>query len=371
MENKFYDTIKDLDWEEVRDSIYKKTKLDVEKALNAKKPTIEDFKALVSPAAKDYLEPMARMSREITQRRFGKTIQFYVPLYLSNECSNHCIYCGFNHNNPIERKTLTDDEILAEIKAIKAMNMDNVLLLTGEHPSNVGVDYIENAVNLCRPYFSTINLEVFPMKEDEYARLIQAGINSVYVYQETYHEKMYKHYHPKGMKSNYQYRLETPERLARAGIHRVGFGALIGLEDWRVEMVFMAMHLKYMTKNYWRTKYAVAFPRIRPAEGGFKPNFIMSDKEYAQTIWAYRLFDNDIDISMTTRESKEFRSNFVSLGITSMSAGSKTEPGGYSKPNIELEQFHINDNRTEKEMEEMVKQQGYEVIYKDWDRILN
>ena len=367
----FYDTIKDLDWEEIRDSIYSKTKLDVEKALNAKNPSIEDFKALVSPAAKDYLEPMARMSRDITQRRFGKTIQFYVPLYLSNECSNHCIYCGFNHNNPIERKTLTDDELIEEIKAIKAMNMDNVLLLTGEHPSNVGVDYIENAVKLCRPYFSTINLEVFPMKEDEYARLIQAGINSVYVYQETYHEKMYKHYHPKGMKSNYQYRLETPERLARAGIHRVGFGALIGLEDWRVEMVFMAMHLKYMTKNYWRTKYAVAFPRIRPAEGGFEPNFIMSDKEYAQTIWAYRIFDNDIDISMTTRESKEFRSNFVSLGITSMSAGSKTEPGGYSKPNNELEQFHINDNRSEKEMEDMVKQQGYEVIYKDWDRILN
>ena len=367
----FYDTIKDLDWEEIRDSIYSKTKLDVEKALNAKNPSIEDFKALVSPAAKDYLEPMARMSRDITQRRFGKTIQFYVPLYLSNECSNHCIYCGFNHNNPIERKTLTDDELIEEIKAIKAMNMDNVLLLTGEHPSNVGVDYIENAIKLCRPYFSTINLEIFPMKEDEYARLIKAGINSVYVYQETYHEKMYKHYHPKGMKSNYQYRLETPERLARAGIHRVGFGALIGLEDWRVEMVFMAMHLKYMTKNYWRTKYAVAFPRIRPAEGGFKPNFIMSDKEYAQTIWAYRIFDNDIDISMTTRESKEFRSNFVSLGITSMSAGSKTEPGGYSKPNNELEQFHINDNRTEKEMEDMVKQQGYEVIYKDWDRILN
>lgn len=367
----FYDTIKSLDWEEIRDSIYSKTRLDVEKALNAKNPSIEDFKALVSPSAKDYLEPMAQMSRQITQRRFGKTIQFYVPLYLSNECSNHCIYCGFNHDNPIERKTLTDEEIIQEIKAIKAMNMDNVLLLTGEHPSNVGVDYLENAIKLCRPYFSTINLEVFPMKEEEYERLIKAGINSVYVYQETYHQNRYKHYHPKGMKSNYEYRLATPERLAKAGIHRVGFGALIGLEDWRVEMVFMAMHLRYMTKKYWRTKYAVAFPRIRPAEGGFEPNFIMSDKEYAQTIWAYRIFDNDIDISMTTRESKEFRSNFVSLGITSMSAGSKTEPGGYSKPNNELEQFHINDNRSEKEMEEMVKKQGYEVIYKDWDKILN
>lgn len=371
MDTKFYDTIKDLDWDEVTNSIYEKTTEDVERALSTKHLSIEDFKALISPSASKYLEPMAQRSRDITQRRFGKVIQFYVPLYLSNECTNHCIYCGFNHNNPIERKTLSDEEILAEIKAIKAMNMDNVLLLTGEHPKNVGIDYIENAIKLCRPYFSTINLEVFPMKVEEYKRVIDAGVNSVYVYQETYNEKIYKHYHPKGMKSNYKYRLETQERLAQAGMHRIGLGSLIGLEEWRTEMVFMAMHLRFMTKNYWRSKYAVAFPRMRPAEGGFQPNFIMSDKEFAQTIWAYRMFDNDIEISMTTRESRDFRDNFVSLGITSMSAGSKTDPGGYAKPDTELEQFHINDNRNVKEMEEMVRSQGYDVVYKDWDKILN
>lgn len=366
----FYDTIKDLNWESIGESIYAKTSLDVEKALNSTNISIEDFKALISPAASSYLEPMARMSREITQRRFGKVMQFYVPIYLSNECSNHCIYCGFNHNNDIERKTLTDQEILSEIHVIKKMNMDNLLILTGEHPKNVGIDYIEHAVELCRPYFSTINLEVYPMSVEEYERLFKAGVNSVYVYQETYREEVYKHYHPKGMKSNYKYRLDTPERLAQAGAHRVGFGALIGLEDWRVEMVYMAMHLKFMTKNYWRTKYAVSFPRMRPAAGGFQPNVVMTDKEFAQTIWAYRMFDHDIDISMTTRESQEMRNNFVSLGITSMSAGSKTDPGGYSKANTELEQFHTNDNRNEIEMEKMVREQGYDVIYKDWDKIL-
>ncbi|MDR0970958.1 MAG: 2-iminoacetate synthase ThiH [Bacteroidales bacterium] len=371
MKTTFYDTIKDLSWEKVTESIYNKTEKDVELALSKKYLSIEDFKALISPSAEKYLETMASISREITQRRFGKVIQFYLPLYLSNECSNHCIYCGFNHNNPIKRKTLTEEEIIEELKAIKKMNMDNVLLLTGEYPSLVGVSYIEKAVELARCLFSTINLEVFPMKIEEYERLIKAGINSVYVYQETYNEKRYKIYHPKGMKSNYKYRLSSQERLALAGIHRCGLGALIGLEEWRTEMVFMAMHLRFMTKNYWRTKYAVAFPRIRPAEGGFQPNFIMSDKEFAQTIWAYRIFDNDVEISLTTREKPSFRDNLLSLGITSLSAGSRTEPGGYSKPNDELEQFHISDDRGEKEIEDMVKKQGYEVVYKDWDRILN
>lgn len=371
MNKTFYNTIKDLDWEEIGKSIYSKTKQDVEKALSSNNPSIEDFKALISPAAQDYLENMARMSRDITQKRFGKTMQFYVPLYLSNECTNHCIYCGFNHNNSIERKTLSDEEILEEIHAIKKMNMDNILFLTGEHPSRAGVDYLENAIKLAREHFSTINLEVFPMDIDQYERLIRAGINSVYVYQETYREDKYKHYHPKGMKSDYLYRLETPERLAKAGIHRVGFGALIGLEDWRVEMVYMALHLRFMTKRYWRTKYAVAFPRMRPAEGGFQPNIIMNDKEFAQAIWAFRVFDHDIDISMTTRESMEMRNNFVSLGVTSMSAGSRTEPGGYSKEVEELEQFHTNDTRNEIEMERMVRAQGYDVVYKDWDKILS
>jgi 2-iminoacetate synthase len=367
----FYDTIKDLVWEEVTESIYSKTLQDVERALSNPNPTIEDFKALISPKADKYLEYMAEKSREITQRRFGKVMLFYIPLYLSNACSNHCIYCGFNHNNDIARKTLTDDEILEEIKVIKSMGYDNVLLLTGEFPRVAGVGYIENAIKLCRPYFSAINLEVFPMGVENYEKLIAAGANSVYVYQETFNEKRYKFYHPKGMKSHYGWRLGTPERLAQAGIHRIGMGALIGLEEWRTEMVYLAMHLRFMTKNYWKQKYCVAFPRMRPAAGGYQPNFLMSEKEFAQTLWAFRLFDNDVEICMSTRETMNMRNHFITLGITSISAGSHTDPGGYAHPNTNLEQFHINDDRTPKEMEKMVREQGYDVIYKDWDRILN
>ncbi|HIW87052.1 MAG TPA: 2-iminoacetate synthase ThiH [Candidatus Onthomorpha intestinigallinarum] len=371
MNTTFYDTIKNLEWDKVTESIYSKTERDVVSALSKPMLNIEDFKALISPAAEKFLEPMAQLSRNITRKRFGKVMQFYIPLYLSNECSNHCIYCGFNHNNPIKRITLDDEQILREIKIIKSMGYDNVLLLTGEFPRHAGVDYIEHSIELCRPYFSAINLEVFPMRVEQYERLIRAGANSVYVYQETFNEKRYKHYHPKGMKSNYAYRLGTPERLAQAGIHRVGMGALIGLEEWRTEMVYLALHLQFMTKNYWRTKYSISFPRMRPAEGGFQADFFMNEKEFAQTIWAFRIFDNNVEITMSTRETPQMRNHFVSLGVTSMSAGSKTDPGGYSKPNTELEQFHINDDRSVEEMEAMVRAQGYDVIFKDWDKILN
>ncbi|MDR0790126.1 MAG: 2-iminoacetate synthase ThiH [Bacteroidales bacterium] len=367
----FYDTISGLDWLQVTDSIAQKTNNDVLVALHKTNLTLEDFKALISPAAIPHLETMARLSQAATQKRFGKVMQFYIPMYLSNECSNHCIYCGFNHNNHVDRKTLTDDEIEAEIKIIKSMGYDNVLLLTGEHPRIAGVGYIEHAIRLCREHFSAINLEVFPMEVSQYERLIKAGANSVFVYQETYNKEMYGHFHPKGMKSNYHYRLETPERLATAGIHRVGLGALIGLQQWRTEMFYLAAHLHYMTHHFWKTKYSISFPRIRPAEGEFVPSYHMTDKEFAQTLFAMRIFDNDVEIAMSTRESPELRNNFVTLGVTSLSAASKTDPGGYANPDTSLEQFHISDDRSVKDMAEMVRSKGYDVIFKDWDRILN
>ena len=366
----FYDTIRDLDWDGVTAEIAAKTEADVRRALAKETPDIEDFKALVSPAAESHLEQMAQLSRKYTQQRFGKVILLYIPLYLSNECSNHCIYCGFNHNNNIARKTLTDEEILEEIKVIKGMGYDNVLLLTGECPSIAGTGYIEHAIRLCRDHFAAINLEVFPMKTEEYRRMAEAGCNSVYIYQETFNEKRYKVYHPKGMKSHYAWRLGTPERVAQAGIHRVGMGALIGLEEWRTEMTYLAMHLRFMTKNYWQTKYSLSFPRMRPAAGGYQPNFVMSEKQFAQALWAFRIFDHDVEISMSTRETSSMRDHFITLGVTSVSAGSHTDPGGYAHPDRELEQFHINDDRDPKTMERMIRAQGYDVIYKDWDRTL-
>jgi 2-iminoacetate synthase len=362
----FYNSIFSLDWGKTGDEIYSKSVLDVEKALNKQHPDIEDLKALVSPAAEGYLEKMALLSRDATQKRFGKTIQFYIPLYLSNECLNHCIYCGFNHDNKIRRVILSDEEILQEINVIKRMGFEHILLLTGESPRHAGVDYIEHVMQLARPYFKQISLEVQPLSTQEYQRLQNVGLYGVYVYQETYNRERYPYYHPAGMKRDYRWRLETPERLGEAGIHKIGLGVLLGLEDWRIEAVFLARHLQYLEKHYWKSKYSLSFPRMRPHEGSFTSDFTLNDKQFAQMIWALRLFDNDIEMSLTTREDKIFRNNMVSLGITSMSAGSKTEPGGYSQKDA-LEQFAVNDNRSPEEMSDMITKKGYEVVWKDWD----
>lgn len=365
----FTGIIKEYCWQDIKSAIYSKTIADVEQALHKEKLGIDDFMALVSPAGESYLEQMAVLSRKYTQQRFGKTIQFYVPLYLTNSCINHCVYCGFNHTNHINRIVLTDEQIIKEVEAIKSMgDFQHILLVTGENPRDAGADYIENAIRLVKPYFSSISIEVQPLQENEYVRLADAGLNAVYCYQETYHKDRYKLYHPKGMKSKFDWRLDGFDRMGRAGIHKIGLGVLIGLEDWRTDVVMMALHLRYLQKNYWQTRYSISFPRMRPHVGkGFQPNVIMSDKELAQTIFAYRLFDHDIEIVLSTREEQHFRDNMCTLGITSLSAGSKTDPGGYAVYRQELEQFAVNDDRSPSEVWQAVKKQGYEVVWKDWD----
>lgn len=368
-------------WEEAKESICSKTAADVEAALNKNgKRTLEDFKALISPAGSAYLEEMALLSHRITQKRFGKTLQMYVPLYLSNECQNICTYCGFSFDNKIPRKTLSDEEILKEVSAIKAMNYDHVLLVTGEANKTVGVAYLANAINLIHPFFSNISIEVQPLEEDEYAYLSTLGLHSVLVYQETYHRENYQLHHTKGKKSNFSYRLETPERLGRAGVHKMGLGVLIGLEDWRTDSFFCAMHLDYLERNFWQTKYSISFPRLRPhtsprpeghpspSEGEGKGVRYMTDKELTQLICAYRIFDEEVELSLSTRESPKFRDNIIKLGITSISAGSKTNPGGYAAEKESLEQFEIHDDRCPQEISAMIRKQGYEAVWKDWDR---
>jgi len=356
-------------WEEVKESIYSKTSSDVENALRTKrKLTLEDFKALISPAASSYLEEMAQLSHSITQKRFGKTLQMYIPLYLSNECQNICTYCGFSFDNKIARRTLTNEEILKEVAEIKKLGFDHVLLVTGEANKTVGVDYLKNAIQLIRPYFSNISIEVQPLDQNEYAELISLGLYSVLVYQETYHRDNYSLHHTKGKKSNFSYRIETPERLGNAGVHKIGIGILIGLEDWRTDSFFTAMHLDHLERKFWQTKYSISFPRLRPAEGVELPKNFMSDKELAQLICAYRIFDEEVELSLSTRESPRFRDNVIKLGITSVSAGSKTNPGGYAVAPESLEQFEIHDDRTPLEIANMIRAKGYEAVWKDWDR---
>jgi len=368
--NSFNDIFNQYDWEQTKRSIYAKSSDDVLKALSAGKRTLEDFKALLSPAAAPFLEQMAQVSQELTLKRFGKVIQMYVPLYLSNECNNICTYCGFSLDNKMRRKTLSPIEIMQEVAVLKDMGFEHVLLVTGEANQTVNVDYFKKVLDLIHPHFAHISMEVQPLDLEEYMSLKPYGLNTVLVYQETYHQEDYKKHHPKGKKSNFKYRLETPDRLGQAGIHRIGLGVLIGLEDWRTDSFFTALHLDYLEKRYWQSKYSLSFPRLRPHSGGMEPKVEMNDRELVQLICAYRLFNQELELSISTRESPKFRNHIVKLGITAMSAGSKTNPGGYAVEPGSLEQFEISDERSPDEIARIIQMQGYQPIWKDWDSCL-
>jgi 2-iminoacetate synthase len=364
-------------WDAIQRDIYAATPRQVERALGNTRRTLEDFKALISPAAQAYLEPMAQLSHQLTQKRFGKTIQLYAPLYLSNECQNICTYCAFSLDNKIVRKTLTDAEILREADALKQLGYDHVLLVTGEANQTVGVPYLQQAIRLLQPHFAHISIEVQPLEQAEYETLIAEGLNTVLVYQETYHSETYRNHHPKGKKSNFLYRLDTPDRLGRAGVYKMGLGALLGLEDWRTDSFFTAAHLQYLERRYWQTKYSLSFPRLRPidlrqGDAITSKSFerCMTDRDLVQLICAYRLFNGEVELSMSTRETPRFRDHVLKLGITSLSAGSKTNPGGYAVAPQSLEQFTISDERSPAEMVDVIRRQGYEPVWKDWDKTL-
>lgn len=356
-------------WDEIRSRLEKVTAADVERSLHKNNRTIDDFLNLISPAAAGKLEVMAGMAQRLTQKRFGKTIQLYAPLYLSNECRNICTYCGFSLDNKIKRKTLSDTELMIEASVLRSMGVNHVLLVSGEANKTVGISYFLNAVRMLKPHFANISIEVQPLSEEEYRQLHEAGVNAVLVYQETYHQEVYKEYHPKGRKSNFGFRLETPDRIGKAGIHKMGLGVLLGLEDWRVDSFFNAFHIDYLQKNYWKSKFSVSFPRLRPAEGIIEPNFIMSDKDLLQLICAYRIWNEDLEISISTRENEMFRNHIISLGATAMSAASKTNPGGYAVDRESLEQFETSDERSMEEIRSIIRKAGYDPVMKDWDAV--
>jgi 2-iminoacetate synthase len=366
----FKDIFDKYNWKEVSESIYSKTADDVRQALSSRKRNLEDFKALLSPAAEPFLEQMAQLSHELTLKRFGKTMQLYIPMYLSNECQNICTYCGFSLDNKIARRTLNGMEILNEIASLKEMGYEHVLLVSGEANKTVGVEYFKKALEIIKPHFSHVSIEVQPLAQKDYEELIPLGLNTVLVYQETYHKEDYKKHHPKGKKSNFYYRLDTPDRLGKAGVHKIGLGTLIGLEDWRCDSFFTALHLDYLERTYWKTKYTISFPRLRPFSGGLEPKVAMSDRELVQLICAYRIFNEEVELSISTRESEKFRNNIIRLGITSMSAGSKTNPGGYAVEPQSLEQFEISDERSPQEIVRMLQENGYEAVWKDWEMSL-
>lgn len=373
----FADIIDSYSWEGTTEAVMASTEADVDRVLakaerNIKPLTPEEFMVLISPAAASRVERMARLSRRFTLERFGRTISMYIPMYVSNACTNKCVYCGFNHDNALRRTTLTMEQVRAECEAIKRLApFDNILIVAGEYPSLCGPDYLEKVLRVCRPYFNNLTIEVQPMKQRYYEQLVRAGLNGVVCFQETYHREAYKTYHPRGMKSHFDWRLNGFDRMGRAGVHKIGMGVLIGLEDWRTDVAMMARHLRYLQKHYWRTRYSVNFPRMRPSESGYQPHVVMTDAELAQLTFAFRIFDHDADISYSTREYPWFRDSMMTLGVTSMSAGSKTEPGGYVSTPEALEQFEVSDERTPREVEAAIRVAGYDPVWKDWDAVFD
>ncbi|MDW6091371.1 2-iminoacetate synthase ThiH [Vibrio rhizosphaerae] len=367
----FLDVFHQFDWDDVRLSLYSKTSADVVRALRKTKRSLEDFKALISPAAEPFLEQMARQSMALTRKRFGNTVGFYIPLYLSNLCSNSCTYCGFSMENRLKRKILNHQDIETEIAAIKQMKYDNILLVTGEHETKVGLSYFEQVVPLIKRHFNYVAMEVQPLDESAYVRLKALGLDGVMVYQETYHPSTYAQHHLRGNKTDFEYRLLTPDRLGKAGIDKIGLGALIGLDDWRTDIFHVALHLAYLEKTYWQSRYSISFPRLRPCAGGVEPVSVMTDRQLVQTICAFRLFDPEVELSLSTRESPNFRDNVVPLGITAISAGSKTQPGGYADHTSALEQFSVSDDRSVEEVVQAVIHRGLEPIWHDWHAVFS
>lgn len=363
----FFDEISKLDVDKFASLVDSRTDADVERAI-AKEGchTIEDFAALISEnARKHYLDVMVKKSMQLTRKRFGRCINMYLPLYLSNLCSNKCTYCGFSVLNKFKRVVLTLDEVEEELQAMNEMGYYNILLVSGENEHRCGMPYFREVLPLTRKHATYLQMEVQPMSTEDYAELKTLGLDSVSVYQETYHPDTYKACHLGGKKADMRWRMETPDRLGQAKIDKIGMGALLGLYNWKVDLCAVAMHVLYMREHYWQSNLSISFPRIRPSAGGFQPHSPVSDAKLLQIICAWRIFDNELDLTISTRESASFRDLLLPVGITAFSAGSSTEPGGYAHKGKYLEQWTVNDDRSVDEVVAIMEQHGFEAVFQN------
>lgn len=371
-EPSFIDRWQQLDWQQINQQIAGQSETAVQQAIASPHLSRQQFMALLSPAARPYLEPLADKAQYLTRQRFGHVINFYIPLYLSNLCSNHCTYCGFSMVNKIKRTVLSKQEILDECAAIKKMGLQNILLVTGEHQGKVGMDYFRQALDLIRPHFSSLTIEVQPMLTEEYAELKQRGLDGVLVYQESYHLDTYDKHHLRGNKKDFFFRLTSQDRLGQAHIDKIGLGVLIGLsDDWRTDCYYLAEHLLYLQKRYWRSRFTLSFPRLRPCQGGIEPASVMEEPELLQVICAFRLLMPDVELSLSTRESPYFRDHMVPIAINQISANSSTQPGGYAHPeNHQLAQFSPHDTRSLTQVTDAMIKAGMQPVWKDWEPYL-
>lgn len=369
----FSDELKRWDWEDAHLKAASFSTAQVQHSLARARQncplTLDDFRVLISPAAEPYVRQLAELSHQQTVQRFGRIMQMYIPLYLSNQCTNICAYCGFSMGNKIRRMTLTREQLEAELDAITDMGFAHILLVTGEAKRRVGMDYFRWALPLIKQRFANVSIEVQPLDEDQYRELVDLGLDGMLCYQETYHKTRYQEVHLRGNKCNFEYRLDTADRAASAGVHKIGLGALIGLDEWRTDAFFVAAHLDHLRRKYWRSQFSISFPRLRPCTGGLEPRSVMTDKQLVQLIAVFRLFHPDLELSISTRERAVFRDQLIPLGITAMSAFSSTQPGGYSDATEKsLEQFAINDGRRPDEVVDAICRSGYQPVWKNWDQ---
>jgi 2-iminoacetate synthase len=347
------------------------TPSDVDRALRRSgRRDLADFAALLSAAATERLEDVAQAAHAATVQRFGRTIHLFAPLYLSNECVSSCTYCGFSAENEIARRTLSPDEVLVEALELRRRGFRHLLLVAGEHARIVSKDYLVECVRVLAPHVPSLSVEVQVWDTATYRRLVEAGCEGLVVYQETYDRSTYADVHLKGKKRNYDWRLAAPDRGAEAGMRRLGIGALLGLHgDWRLEALALAVHAQALTRRWWRCEVAVSLPRLRPAAGGFAPADPVDDRDFVQLLCGLRLLLPDLAISLSTRDSPALRDALLRLGVTHLSAGSHTEPGGYAAPSDAEPQFEISDARSPAEMAAVLRAAGYDPVWKDWERV--
>ncbi len=355
----------------VRELVLEAQSDDVERALQCDDLSPRDLAALLSPLAASSIEEMARLSNRVTRRHFGRTISLYAPIYLSNVCTSDCVYCGYAVRSGMkgERRTLNESEIHAECRALAAHGFQSVLLLTGDAPKVAPVEYMAEALKIAREYFASVSVEVYALEVAEYQKLADLGLEGVTLYMETYHKETYAKAHLKGRKKDFNYRLMAIERAGLGGVRKLGIGALLGLYDWRIDGFWTALHAKYLQKKCWQSAVSVSFPRLLHTPDRFQLRDLPSDKEFVQLILAMRLFLPEVGFNLSTRERAELRDGLIRLGVTHMSAGSSTRPGGYSSCGEHtLAQFEIEDRRTPAQVVNAIRSTGYDPVWKDFDR---
>jgi 2-iminoacetate synthase len=345
---------------------YDATDADVTAALAREKRDLRDLAALLSPAAEARLEELAQAAAHLTLQRFGRAVRLFAPLYVSNACLSTCTYCGFAKDLDVTRRTLSPGEVEAEAKVLCAKGFRHLLLVSGEHRVEVSPDYLLDVVTRLAPFVPSIAIETQTWSDDTYARLVAAGTEGVVHYQETYDRARYAEVHVAGWKRDFDRRLASTERAAEAGIRRLGIGALLGLaEDWRADVLAVAAHAAFLLRRYWRTEVTVALPRIKPSASGYQPVVPVTDRQYVQALAALRLFEPEAGIVLSTREPAALRDGLVRIAVTHLSAGSSTEPGGYTHPGEAQEQFTVSDERSPAEVAAMLEAAGYEPVWKD------